>query len=316
MKTWEFTRARSYVRKLRLRTAEEFYEWCAGRLPGFPHKPDGIPSNPHQVYAKEWVNFPDWLDTNNIAPFLREWAPFEYAREFVHSLELASSSEWSRYASGEIPALGTRPAWLPSNPNLAYRYAGWAGIRDWLGTGDKVAPRASTMRPFAEARVFARSLGLQTRGEWRDYVAGIRRDLPPKPMDIPSNPQARYRTEGWVTFADFLGGNKVAWHQVVWREFNAAREFARDLGVANMLEWRSWAKSGLKPDDIPANPEKAYSEQWHGWGDWLGKQAPMRRRTPGRAEQETIRRKKPAGEPRFPPILHSSRVTRKPAQYT
>ena len=118
MRSWEFNRARAYVRKLRLRTADEYFEWCSGRLSGFPRKPDGIPSNPHQVFAGEWVDLSDWLDTENIAPFLREWAPFEYARDFVRSLELTSGIEWSRYASGKSPALGTRPVWLPSNPNL------------------------------------------------------------------------------------------------------------------------------------------------------------------------------------------------------
>lgn len=313
MPSWEFNRARSYVRKLQLKTAHEYFEWCAGRLPGFPKKPEGIPSSPHQVYTQEWESFTDWLDTENIAPFRREWAPFEYARDFVRSLELASGVEWRRYASGESPELGTRPVWLPSNPNLTYRGEGWAGMRDWLGTGDKVAPLKSQMRPFEEARDFARKLGLKTWGEWRDYVAGMRADLPPKPADIPSVPQARYRTEGWVTWADFLGGTKVAWHQIEWREFNAAREFSQDLGLANSLEWRAWIRSGLKPDDIPSNPEKAYAKQWCGWSDWLGNERSSAKqlKRPKRYWRDSNPKPKKAVEPRFPPIIYSSRASRK-----
>jgi hypothetical protein len=298
MISWEFTRARAYVRKLRLRTAHEYFEWCAGRLPGFPKKPDGVPANPHQVYAGEWAGFPDWLDTENTASFLREWAPFAYARDFVRSLELASSKEWNLYAAGRSPALGTRPLWLPSNPNLAYRGEGWAGMRDWLGIGDKVAPRGSAMRSFEDARKFARNLGLKTWGEWRVYVAGNRPDLPPKPVDVPSVPQACYRTNGWITWADFLGGDKTAWHQVTWREFNSAREFARNLGLSSSKQWRAWIKSGMKPADIPSNPEKAYAGLWLGWSDWLGN----RRDLPIRFLRE----------PRFPPLLHSSRIIRTP----
>jgi len=292
---WEFSRARNYVRKLGLRSAADYYAWATGERIGLPAKPHGIPSNPHQVYGADWAGFGDWLDSENIATFLREWAPFEYAREFARSLELSSGIEWSRYASGKIPALGTRPLWLPSNPNLAYRDEGWAGMRDWLGTGDKRSPQASKMRPLAAARAFARSLGLKSWLEWRAYVGGDRPELPAKPADVPAVPHACYKTKGWISYADFLGGHNQAWHQVEWRPFALARDFARGLGLPTLLAWRAWTQTGKKPEDIPANPEKAYADEWLGWRDWLG-QKPQKRIRPGKTG-------------RFPPLEFSSRAS-------
>lgn len=267
---WEFSRARNYVRKLGLRSAAEYYAWAAGERTNLPTKPHGIPSNPHQVYVSEWTGFGDWLDSENIATFLREWAPFAYAREFARSLELSSGKEWNRYASGKIPELGTRPLWLPSNPNLAYRGEGWAGMRDWLGTGDKRSPKKSRMRSLATAREFARSLHLKSWLEWRAYVSGNRPELPPKPLDVPAVPHACYKTKGWISYADFLGGHNQARHQMEFRDFSLARKFASGLGFTTQLAWRAWAKTDKRPKDIPANPEKTYACEWLGWRDWLG----------------------------------------------
>ncbi len=270
MDYWNFQRARAYVRRLRLSSAEQYYDWVGGKRQDLPVKPFGIPSTPHQVYRESWAGFADWLGTDTIATFLREWAPFDYAREFVHSLELKTGWEWRLYASGKIHALGTRPLWLPSNPNTVYCEEGWSGMRDWLGTGDKAPTGETKMRSLEAAREFARSLGLRSWLEWRAYVSGKRMDLHAKPKDVPAVPHSCYKGKGWISYADFLGTNTVAWHQVEWRDFEPARMFAWSLRLSGNKEWRAWVKGGAKPADIPSNPEKAYAEDWSGWRDWLG----------------------------------------------
>jgi hypothetical protein len=45
----------------------------------------------------------------------------------------------------------------------------------------------------------------------------------------------------------------------------------RGLKLKSVTEWRDYSKSGKKPDDIPATPERTYAEAgWAGVGDWLG----------------------------------------------
>lgn len=55
------------------------------------------------------------------------------------------------------------------------------------------------------------------------------------------------------------------------RSFTAARKFVHSLGLIKNNEWKEYAKSGKKPDDIPANPSQAYAGKgWMGIPDWLG----------------------------------------------
>ena len=54
------------------------------------------------------------------------------------------------------------------------------------------------------------------------------------------------------------------------RDFESARKFVQSLGLKSVTEWNVYAKSPLKPADIPSNPQNTYKKQWKGWGDWLG----------------------------------------------
>jgi hypothetical protein len=53
-----FEKARSFVRRLGLKSSGQWREYCEGNLP-----PD-IPANPNLTYAsKGWVGMGDWLGT-------------------------------------------------------------------------------------------------------------------------------------------------------------------------------------------------------------------------------------------------------------
>ena len=62
-----------------------------------------------------------------------------------------------------------------------------------------------------------------------------------------------------------------------WRSFAEAREFAQALGLNSHVEWWKWTTGRLRranlpemPPDIPAGPDRVYSENWKDWADWLG----------------------------------------------
>ena len=70
---------------------------------------------------------------------------------------------------------------------------------------------------------------------------------------------------------DWLGTEKIANRYREFLPFREARTYARSLGLKSGAEWSRYCKSGTKPDDIPASPQKAYkNEGWIGMGDWLG----------------------------------------------
>jgi hypothetical protein len=58
---------------------------------------------------------------------------------------------------------------------------------------------------FAESHKFARTLGLKTRKEWRNYVKGGMADKPEKPAYVPAHPDGIYKVKGWQGWKYWLG---------------------------------------------------------------------------------------------------------------
>ncbi len=54
-----------------------------------------------------------------------------------------------------------------------------------------------------------------------------------------------------------------------WRSFIDAREFVRSLKLKNEKEWRKFRKDNMT-NDIPTNPNRTYTNEWKGIGDWIG----------------------------------------------
>jgi hypothetical protein len=176
----------------------------------------------------------------------------------VQRLGLKSETEWRAYCRS-----GKRPNDIPSSPQTVYADAGWDGWGDWLGGGGS---RRGNWRTFEEARAFARSLGLKSARDWRAYCGSGK-----KPDDIPSNPHKTYADAGWDGWSDWLGSGGS--RRGNWRPFNKTRAFVRSLGLESGADWKTYCRSGKKPNDIPAVPNRAYAEHWVDWSDWLGRTA-------------------------------------------
>jgi superfamily II DNA or RNA helicase len=59
---WPFRRARAFVRRLKLKSGQEWTEYAAGRMKNKGVRPRQIPSNPNAVYSSEgWIDIADWL---------------------------------------------------------------------------------------------------------------------------------------------------------------------------------------------------------------------------------------------------------------
>lgn len=140
------------------------------------------------------------------------------------------------------------------------------GTRSQLGT--RLA-RALRWRPFEEARDLARSLGLPSVRAWRAWVWRER------PKDVPPQADAAYAGLGWQGWGDFLGTGRLGTRGRTFRSFQAARAFARRLGLKSSADWHAWC-AGKRPDlparppDVPVIPHRTYKGTWQGMGDWLG----------------------------------------------
>jgi hypothetical protein len=70
---------------------------------------------------------------------------------------------------------------------------------------------------------------------------------------------------------DWLGTGRIADQQKVFLPFNEARAYVRKLDLKNYEDWRNYAKSIKRRQEIPAAPWDVYQETgWVSMGDWLG----------------------------------------------
>jgi hypothetical protein len=270
-----FREARAFVHKLHLKNLAGWRKYCKGELS--EKKPNNIPANADGVYKdKGWINWNDWLGTDTVAPFLRQYRPFYKARVFVRRLKLKSQSEWKQYCKGNLPQKGKKPNDIPAAPHLTYKDKGWINWGDWLGTGN-IASQFMKYQPFRKAREFVRKLKLKSMSEWQKYCSGMLPQKGKKPDDIPNAPHMSYKNKGWINWGDWLGTGMIASQLRKYRPFEKARAFVRKLGLKNGDEWRKYYKGELpglvkKPNDIPANPDRTYKKKgWVSWPDWLGK---------------------------------------------
>ncbi len=162
-------------------------------------------------------------------------------------------------------------------------------------------------RPFEEAHKYARSLGLQSRCEWRKFIDRQYFWLGKKPTDIPDNPVEAYKFE-WKGWENWLGsGNipvkesKAPQKPVRKRKlkrkksriiekvcpvaapedslpdkpiasnsfccFEDARKYARKLGLTSHYEWNRFVRTHLKL--MPADiPHNPASIYRFEWKGW------------------------------------------------
>ena len=123
--------------------------------------------------------------------------------------------------------------------------------------------------PFDEARRYAHALKLKGQIGWFDF-AGSKN----KPPDIPYSPNTVYIE--WTNWGDWLGTGNIATSLREFRSFEEAKKFVHKLQITKFNpDWIAYCKGQEKdlpilPDDIPANPDRTYANEWLGWGDWLG----------------------------------------------
>lgn len=271
-----FNDAREFVRKLHLSSQQEWKKYIKNEVKHLPVKPKDIPNDPRVVYKnKGWISLGDWLGTGKVATHLFKYRDFESAKEFAIKLRLRSSKEWKEYVGGEYSNLISKPNDIPNKPDQTYKNKGWKNWGDFLGTGT-VAHYKKEYRNFESAREYVRVLGLKSGNEWKKYCKNELNKLPPKPNDIPANPNRTYKNNGWISMGDWLGTGTIAPFLIKYKKFSEARKFVRKLKLKNQSDWRNYIKKKYKslppkPHDIPSNPMMVYKDKgWISLGDWLG----------------------------------------------
>jgi len=248
-----FIEAKAFVKTLNFKTVNDWVNYTTSGK-----KPNDIPSYPDRAY-EQWQSWGDWLGTGYISYQNREYKSFNEAREFVRILNLKNGREWREYCNS-----GRKPVDIPTTPEKTYKFSGWGGFGDWLGTGF-IANQLREHRSFKEAREFVRILNLKNIREWKEYCNSRN-----KPTDIPSNPAGVYKME-WNGWGDWLGTGTIAPMLMQFKNFEEARDYVRKLKIQSKSKWKEFCINGKKPDDIPKWPDDSYKNHgWTSWGDFLG----------------------------------------------
>jgi superfamily II DNA or RNA helicase len=265
-----FKEARSFVRRLGLKSSKYWNLYCVGKDSKKRIKPADIPGIPSRVYKLSgWSSMGDWLGTGVIASGTIKYRPYERARSFVRSLGLKSVAEWTLYIHGRYGQKQKLPKDIPMSPSVRYKDKGWKGFGDWLGTGT-IAPFLRKYRSLRSSKKWANSLGLKTVSEWKEYKK--KNHLP---EDIPASPSLVYKNDGWKGFGDWLGSANISPFGRTFLTYKKARAITRKLRLRTQSEWVLFSKGthprlGKRPFNIPSNPNLNYKGKgWRGWDDFL-----------------------------------------------
>lgn len=241
------------------------------RMNSSNQRPHNLPYNPQKYYMKHgWIGWKDFLGVDDI-PYENNYWTFENAKYFVHKLELKNKWDYRIYCRGT-----DRPWQLPMTPERVYKEDGWLGWKDFLEPPER-------FKNFKEAKMFATQLNLKSRLDWLNYRKN-------RPHDIPCDPAGYYKDKGWISWGDFLGTGNLPTqsHNQYFLQYDEAIKFVHELqlnsvkgvngrlrasaGYSKHRSWLEYCRSGEKPNNIPASPEKYYKDKgWITWGDWLGK---------------------------------------------
>lgn len=78
-----------------------------------------------------------------------------------------------------------------------------------------------------------------------------------------------------ISSEEFIDGIKLkVWsklEKIHWLPFEEARKIVRSFSFENSNDYKDWAKTSNRREDIPYNPWLIYKDKgWTTWGDWLG----------------------------------------------
>lgn len=187
-------------------------------------------------------------------PHNTKWLSYQQASDWSQSQNIMTCDQWTeRCATG-------LPEGVPEDPQIVYgdEFVEW---HEFLGVqlsrdGRKV------FWSYERARDWARGAGIKTGAQWKKMSKdGL------LPVGVPAQPYKVYN-DRFMNWGKFLGTGHVATKEKPFVSYEEAREWARNLNIQTMIEWKEKRKE-LCLEGIPAHPHRVY-EEFVNWGDFLG----------------------------------------------
>ncbi len=220
-----------FSNSLSLKSVEEWETYCKSG-----DKPNNIPTRPYVFYKnKGWVSWEDWIGMNFIS-YKKKFLSYKEGENFVHTLNLHSSTEWYNYWKTH-----TRPNNIPFDPHIVYLRKGWTSWENWLGNKKiiKISANKKYLLSYNETQKFTSTLGLKNTKEWKKYCKSGN-----KPNHIPHAPNDVYLNKGWQGIKHWLGIREIKK-----MTFDELKEFIKKEKIKNHNEYMEFRKK-INKDNI------------------------------------------------------------------
>ena len=190
----DFYKARKIIKKLNFKSQKDWKNFCNSK-----NYKSEIPKNPPGVYKNRgWINWADFLGSNNIATQKKKFLSYSKAKIALNKEKIENANPgWRNYLKSK-----KRNLLIPSQPDQYYLNKGWKGWSDFLGQGyiKKGIRQRGNYKSFISSKIYVQKLNLRSYNDWCNYCKSKN-----KPNDIPPHPHIVYKNSGWKGWPDFLG---------------------------------------------------------------------------------------------------------------
>ncbi|MBQ0746748.1 MAG: integrase, partial [Marinobacter sp.] len=197
-----------------------------------------LPSDPRRAYKDDWVGWCNFLGNERCYRSLSE------AQAVAQALGIKTGIEYKKRFR-EHPR-------LPSKPERVYA-EDWVDWYHFLGTERPIEFYES----LAQAQAAAQGMGIKTS---KEYAERYRED----PL-LPAVPEQVYEAD-WVDWYQFLDTERPV---EKYESLAEAQTAAQSLGITTGIEYKACYWNDPR---LPANPDRAYAENWVDWYQFLGKE--------------------------------------------
>ncbi len=270
-----FEEAREFVKKLGLKTMNDWSDYSTGRLKDILGEiPNDIPKDPNLRYRRDldpW-NWDYWLGISDIK---ERWLNYEDALELVknkmNELNLSGQVDFVKFRKSK-----NYPNNVPTDPLRVY--GDKCDMSEWYGTGRKRIIKRESINSnlsFKEAKEIVKNYKEKpnpSQISWVEYH-NERFDLMKKD-GIVQRPDIKYKEE-WIGWADWLGYSKKDAEELSingkFLSFDEAKKILKPLNLKSEKEYKEWRKTN-SIKYLPVNLTQKYCKHnsWKGIPDFLG----------------------------------------------
>ncbi len=243
-----------FVKSLSLKSRKEWLDYSKTK------RASNIPASPDKTYKNNgWISWGEFLGNGNTSDNLREYLTYEDAKKYTHLLNIKSNREWNKYCKK-----GLLPDNIPTCVDRTYKNKGWVSWGDFLGT-NRIAEKNRIFVSYEDCKKYAYNLNITSQKMWNIHCSSKK-----NPSNIPSTPNLIYKNKGWVSWGDFFGTNRIADQYKIFISYDECKKIIKKLNLKSYSDWKKYCKSGKRPSNIPASPDKTYKNNgWVSWGEFL-----------------------------------------------